>query len=62
MSLDYIHYKGFVMRDVKPENILLDKYNDVKLCDFGWTASLNEDDQYRKISAGTFAYMSPESC
>lgn len=49
------------MRDLKPENLLLDKNFDIKICDFGWTASLSSNDEYRKIPSGTFAYMSPES-
>ena len=34
-SVHYIHTKGFAHRDLKCENILLDKFNRVKLCDFG---------------------------
>ena len=48
------------MRDLKPENILVDYQDNIKLCDFGWTCSLN-DEEYRSIPSGTFAYMSPES-
>ena len=35
LSLDYLHELGYVHRDVKPENIMLDGTGHVKLTDFG---------------------------
>jgi len=35
------------MRDIKSENLLLDQFNNIKLCDFGWTADLSTDEEYR---------------
>lgn len=37
-SVEHVHQKGFIHRDLKPENILLDSDNNLKLCDFGWSA------------------------
>ena len=59
-GVGYTHKKGYINRDIKPENILLDKYNNVKICDFGWASHKNEN-SYRKLKAGTIPYMSPES-
>lgn len=58
-AISYMHGLGFINRDLKPENILLDDQHNVKVCDFGWACSL-EEDEYRRLKAGTCAYMSPE--
>lgn len=34
-AVHYIHSKNIIHRDIKLENILLDSYDRVKLCDFG---------------------------
>jgi ABC-type transport system substrate-binding protein/serine/threonine protein kinase len=62
-ALQYAHEQKFIHRDVKPENMLLGRRQEVLLSDFGIativqsTSSLNASAQ--GIS-GTLAYMAPE--
>lgn len=59
LAVDYLHSNKLIHRDIKPENILLDENFNVKLCDFGWSCYLDDDD-YRNTICGTYEYMSPE--
>ena len=62
-GLSVLHDRGFVHRDVKPSNLLVEDSGRVVLLDFGLASDLNSELSRRSVTsefAGTIAYMSPE--
>eukprot|EP00817_Percolomonadidae_sp_ATCC50343_P005946 CAMPEP_0117419714 /NCGR_PEP_ID=MMETSP0758-20121206/1214_1 /TAXON_ID=63605 /ORGANISM="Percolomonas cosmopolitus, Strain AE-1 (ATCC 50343)" /LENGTH=346 /DNA_ID=CAMNT_0005200931 /DNA_START=3404 /DNA_END=4442 /DNA_ORIENTATION=+ len=54
----YIHSYGFIHRDLKCENVLMDENHIAKIADFGCMKSLDDIDQTQRV--GTSVYMAPE--
>lgn len=58
-TIAYIHSKGCIHRDLKPQNLLFDADGNLKVTDFGLSSRISEA-QPRKTVAGTAMYMAPE--
>ncbi|XP_067317602.1 myotonin-protein kinase-like isoform X1 [Anolis sagrei] len=61
MAIDSIHRMGYLHRDIKPDNILLDRCGHIRLGDFGSCLKLREDGTVcSRVAVGTPDYLSPE--
>ncbi|KAG0683354.1 hypothetical protein C6P40_003764 [Pichia californica] len=60
-GVDYMHAKGIVHRDLKLENLLLDKHKNIIITDFGFVNSFQHvNNDLMKTSCGSPCYAAPE--
>ena len=65
-ALSHVHQKGFIHRDIKPDNVLMNKVGEIRLCDF--SLSSKQKLGMGKLLAGklksiqgTRTYIAPET-
>lgn len=59
-ALDYLHGRGILHCDVKPDNVLVERSGAVQLFDFGLARSKADKRGERSVILGTPQYMAPE--
>ncbi|KAI5948772.1 hypothetical protein KGF57_005170 [Candida theae] len=60
-GVDYMHSKGLIHRDLKLENLLMDKHKNVIISDFGFVNSCaDKSNDLMKTSCGSPCYAAPE--
>ncbi|XP_072885578.1 serine/threonine-protein kinase MRCK beta-like isoform X2 [Hemitrygon akajei] len=61
LAIGSVHDLGYIHRDVKPDNVLLDVNGHIRLADFGSCLQMNKDGYvHSAVAVGTPDYISPE--
>src|SRR5665647_1081661 len=59
-ALEFAHRSGIVHRDVKPQNVMLDRHGNVKVMDFGIARAADSGMTEAGSILGTAQYLAPE--
>jgi len=61
LGLQHLHARGFIHRDLKVENLMLDASGHIKIIDFGLAVAIAEGEESQPLSpTGSVCYMAPE--
>jgi serine/threonine protein kinase len=58
-ALHFLEMQNIVHRDIKPDNILINDSVQIKVCDFGISGNLTDDQYDFAIVVATNEYLSP---
>lgn len=57
-GLKVLHDKGYIHRDLKPGNVIIDSHGGLKLCDFGSAVKCSSGEEY-ELEGFTRWYKAP---
>ena len=60
LAIEDLHKRNVIFRDLKPDNVVLDKDGHCKLTDFGLSKEGMKENVYAQSFCGSIAYLAPE--
>ncbi len=60
LAIEHMHNNNTLHRDIKPGNLFLNKWNDIKLGDFGLSTVIDSHHGKKNMAVGTLGYAAPE--
>lgn len=61
VALNILQNNSIIYRDLKPDNVMIDRDGHVKLIDFGFAKILEQKNDFRTFTnCGTIGYTAPE--